>query len=509
MRAYLNMRTLHTKTYFLVLPLFGVILLVACAGIPRHTQIAQSEGLTLDEKIQELVSNGASRMEVIATLGLSTGYTHDTLSYTIWTPKDQGRPGKLSYPSEDLDYDDPGKPGANRLVLAFDARGSLYKYHRMPVATIATGYWKRHRHYLWKMGILRLEWPAAYRTGFTALECIDREHCWAVGGAGLVLETTDGGKSWVLHPSRTDEHKHYHGVVPSIYSASFPDSMNGWLVGHDSAIITGGLILHSPDGGKNWSFQVKSGNWAFLQHSLWSIAFNDNRQGWAVGVYGTILHTSDGGSTWTAQSRVTKAALLSVGFCNGQSGWAVGSSWTILHTSDAGQSWRSQTISADELPNKTPVGKPLPFTGLLSIFPYEDVLTSLSVIDCRQGWIVGDHGAILHTEDGGVTWVAQPSGTTERLNAVQFISTHQGWAVGNRGVILKTIDGGKSWIPQASGTRENLHGLSFVDTDHGWIGGSYGVILHTSDGGTTWTKQCLVYDCVGEAAQKFYWHPWL
>jgi photosystem II stability/assembly factor-like uncharacterized protein len=359
-----------------------------------------------------------------------------------------------------------------------------------------------------EIGKERHSWHPAFWAGFTALECTNTEHCWAAGGAGLVLETTDGGKSWVSHASGIDRHRRLD-IIPSIYSVSFPDSVNGWLTGHDSSITIGGLILHSADGGKSWSFQLKSDSVLFPRHALWSINFNDNRQGWAVGGKGTILHTSDGGSTWAAQSSGTKAALLSVGFCNGQSGWAVGSSRTILHTSDAGQSWHSQAISADQLPSKAPEGKPFLFPSLLSIFPYENPLTSLSVINCRQGWIAGDNGIILHTEDGGVAWLAQQSGTTESLNAVQFISAHQGWAVGNRGVILKTVDGGKEWKSQPSGTREDLRDLSFVDAEHGWIGGSYGTILHTSDGGVTWTNQCLVYDCAGKAAEKFYWHPWL
>jgi photosystem II stability/assembly factor-like uncharacterized protein len=144
------------------------------------------------------------------------------------------------------------------------------------------------------MKIAAAEWHGAYRTGFTALRCTDTEHCWAVGGArgAGALETTDGGKSWMSRVSGTGRHKRLPTVVPSLYSAIFPDRINGWLTGHDSLFPVGGLILHS----------------------------------------------SDGGSIWADQSSGTKAALLSVGFCNGQSGWAVGSSWTILHTSDAGQS---------------------------------------------------------------------------------------------------------------------------------------------------------------------------
>lgn len=500
------MPKVHVKTYMVIPLLLWVALMTACGGVPRHIQIAQRENLTLEEKLQQLVYRGASRTEVLATLGSSTGYTQDTLSYTV-SVTDTGSVQILRFPVLSIGYPDSGHPGYYRWVLKFDEHGSLYDYRRVPIDRAeATRVYEYLRD---KIHMAAGEWHGAYRTGFAALQCRDTAHCWAVGGAGLVLETTDGGKSWANHLSGTDRYKRLPSVVPSLYAAAFPDRMNGWLTGHDSLMPVGGLILHSADGGENWQFQLKSDSAWRPRDFLSSIAFSGNRQGWVVGGRGTILHTSDGGSTWAGQSSETKAALLSVAFCDGQSGWAVGSSWTILHTSDGGQSWHPQAIRTDQLPMKTPEGKPFPWLLPLFIDLYEDVLTSVNVIDCRQGWVAGDHGAIFHTEDGGTTWRAQLSGTTERLNAVQFISAHQGWAVGDRGVILRTINGGQDWMTQSSGTREDLRDLSFVDENHGWVGGSYGIILHTADGGKTWAKQCLVYDCAVEAAQQFYWQPWL
>ncbi len=502
------MQIAQVKIYLLLSLLIGVILLGSCTGGPRHAQIAQSEGLTLEEKIQELVYRGASRTEVVATFGESTGYTNKTLSYTVLVFGNRGQATKMQFPALDMDYADPGHPGDYRWILTFDERGILYNYHRVAIEHSETA---RVYDYLRDEmgGIGAAEWHAAYRTGFDALECTDTKHCWAVGGAGLILETTDGGKSWVSHASGVDRYRRSRWSVPTLYSVAFADSLNGWLTGHDSGMTVGGFILRSLDGGENWAFQLKSDSMWHPRHGLWDIASSSDGQVWAVGGKGTILHTDDGGKTWTNQPSGTKAALLSVEFCDEQRGWAVGSSWTILHTSDAGRSWQSQVLRSDQLPIRAPEAKPFPWPRYLSVYPYEDVLTSVSFIDCRQGWIAGDHGAILHTEDGGETWLAQVSGTRERLNAVQFVSPQLGWAAGDRGVILKTTDGGKEWMTQSSETREDLRDLNFVDTDHGWIGGSYGTLLNTSDGGMTWAKQCLVYDCAGKAAQQFYWHPWL
>jgi photosystem II stability/assembly factor-like uncharacterized protein len=505
-----NMSTLHPKIFRSFLTCAPVVFLLACGGLSRQEQklqqIQQSEGLTFEEKIQELISRGASRMEAIGTFGHPTGYTYDTLSYTV------SGDTLLSFPITPwAHYPDPeGQRGSGsyRWVFTFDDRGILNKYRRIPIDHVETSYVYCYQRDEMGFGEPNA-WSPAYATGFTALECIDRDHCWAAGALGLLLETSDGGKTWVSRDSGIDRYQRYPHIFPYITSLTFPNRRIGWLTGRDTgAAAFGGLILHSSDEGKSWLFQLKSDSKMFPQPGLSSIIFNDHRQGWAVGANGTILHTSDAGRKWTAQSSGTEAYLLSVGFCDRERGWAVGSSRTILHTVSAGQSWRSQTISVDQLPSKVPKEEPRARLVDYILLP-DDLFTSLSFVDCLRGWVAGSHGAILHTEDGGVTWLTQSSGTTERLNAVQFITKDKGWAIGERGVILNTIDGGKTWQPQSSGTREDLHDISFVDTDFGWIGGSFGTILHTSNGGDTWIKQCLNYDCAGDAAQQFYWHPWL
>nr|MCU0294777.1 YCF48-related protein [Candidatus Nanopelagicales bacterium] len=78
------------------------------------------------------------------------------------------------------------------------------------------------------------------------------------------------------------------------------------------------------------------------------------------------------------------------------------------------------------------------------------------------------------------TWTAQnSSGPT--LFDVAFTDTSHGWAVGDGGTILATSDGGATWTAQSSGTTENvLYGVAFTDASHGWAVGGGGTILATS-----------------------------
>jgi photosystem II stability/assembly factor-like uncharacterized protein len=79
------------------------------------------------------------------------------------------------------------------------------------------------------------------------------------------------------------------------------------------------------------------------------------------------------------------------------------------------------------------------------------------------GWAVGDGGTILHTSDGGTTWTAQTSGTTNLLSLVEFTDANTGWAVGVGGTILHTSNGGTTWTAQTSGTTNFLTGVEFLN----------------------------------------------
>ena len=73
---------------------------------------------------------------------------------------------------------------------------------------------------------------------------------------------------------------------------------------------------------------------------------------------------------------------------------------------------------------------------------WETNFTDLHFANQRQGWIVGLNGLILHTMDGGQTWIQQESGVKKDLKSVCFTNNRYGWAVGYDGIIISTDDGG-------------------------------------------------------------------
>jgi photosystem II stability/assembly factor-like uncharacterized protein len=116
-------------------------------------------------------------------------------------------------------------------------------------------------------------------------------------------------------------------------------------------------------------------------------------------------------------------------------------------------------------------------------------LRSICFVDVYTGWIVGDDGTILRTEDGGVEWVPLVSGTEEDLFGLWFVDENTGWVGGRNGVLLKTTDGGGSWAVLAPGTSEQIRSIEFLDANLGWVIGGGGMILKTTDGGENWSPQ--------------------
>jgi photosystem II stability/assembly factor-like uncharacterized protein len=142
---------------------------------------------------------------------------------------------------------------------------------------------------------------------------------------------------------------------------------------------------------------------------------------------------------------------------------------------------------------------PSPAPHVQNLPPDDACLCDVSFVDPRHGWAVGDHGTILHTDDGGQRWSQQPSGVVCTLNSVCFVDARIGWAAGGMawpflhdtsGVVLATRDGGRTWLREPV-LLPALHKIRFVSDRQGWaIGCSSsmypGGVFVTRDGGRSW-----------------------
>jgi photosystem II stability/assembly factor-like uncharacterized protein len=303
-----------------------------------------------------------------------------------------------------------------------------------------------------------------------AVVFVDSSYGWAVGDSGTIAYTTDSGVMWTLQTS---------GTTLQLNGLDFVDANHGWAVGDF------GTILRTTDGGNNWTAQTSG-----TDSSLTEVVFINENRGWAVGGNwsdftnlrsGIILRTTNGGEVWTTQFSDTGFNFSGVDFVNENNGRAAGGRaycpHQILHTTNGGDTW----VPQDSL---NPVSS----------------LADVDFVDENQGWVVGsspgwwgEESFVSHTTDGGETWTLIDV-QTRPLRSVDMVDLSNGWALGGcclgpvrpgstGNVILHTTDGGITWVVQLATSVAGCHpeliltNLDFVDISHGWAVGNNGQIL--------------------------------
>jgi photosystem II stability/assembly factor-like uncharacterized protein len=306
---------------------------------------------------------------------------------------------------------------------------------------------------------------------FYDVEPLSEQRVFIVGYGGKILETKDGGRTWVQHAS---------GTTNALYKAHFVDENEGWIVGQS------GTVLSTEDGGKTWKPQ-ETGSKKYL----FSIASLSPEHVIAVGEQATLLESKDGGATWEERQHKPAGATLTeeekmllqdpafydVQFLDAQNGYVVGEFGHILRTTDGGATWQEKQGSL--------VGE--------EILSALDLPTFYGVyfLDGQNGIATGLSGHIARTTDGGNEWffddIEEGHESTPFFNG-QFFADGSGWAVGAAGDVIRKKGTGGTWETADIGMRLNswLREVTFIDDKNGWIVGGFGTILYTRDGGKTW-----------------------
>lgn len=224
---------------------------------------------------------------------------------------------------------------------------------------------------------------------------------------------------------------------------------------------------------------------------------------------------------WKILGSPVKDDIHDVFFLNDEIGWAYTyGTGIILKTVDGGENWQ--------------------IIARLDPVYFEQI----HFLDARIGWICGEQGKVLKSEDGGKTWLDRSlilpdsnallysqwffspdiglvggtlryqGGTTEfclfktndgglswlkmrnnpqvHLTQIVFVNARVGYAAGgNR--IFETRDAGESWYQvsesQLSNKREGFRGLYFLNENVGYAVGASGEVVSTRDGGNNWEEK--------------------
>lgn len=386
--------------------------------------------------------------------------------------------------------------------------------------------------------------PYPTANDINAIEYIDNSTAIAVGAGGLILRTTDAGKSWETIPSGTNEY---------LQDVDFPSASTGYIGGNNPGYGEPGVMLKTTDGGATWTELTINFN-----YNINSVSFTDEATGWIVGdgsysSNGSVSKTTDGGATWIAQDAGFADNYHSVYFIDANNGWVGGWDY-VAWTSNGGDTWNPMEIVNTEDILVTDLQFSNASTGYFAGVNYlykstdggqswnevtnypVDNAQQLCFQDGNTGW-VSSEDIVRHTSDGGNSWTnvldvpeiydyeiqdmdfggdtgwivtvggrifkfaedkwtESSSDILPRKNIANmiFIDENSGWLVGSMDNIWATTNGGITWIEQETPAHYMLEGIDFVNISMGWAVGHapYGgeaKIYHTSDGGANWNEQ--------------------
>ena len=201
-----------------------------------------------------------------------------------------------------------------------------------------------------------------------------------------------------------------------------------------------------------------------------------------------------GPAAWLITENISAVACYSTGrdtvrhiIANGTTG---AGDAEVAYTDNGGTAWTVVTFGGV-------AGEFIPWNG------------GLFALDLYHIWSCTDTGAgaagnIYFSDDSGVTWTLQGTGT-DALNCIKFVDYNIGLCVGDTNEVLLTTDGGASWSTLAGPAAQaavNAMGCHIFDRYRFQVGYDDGTLWATFDGGATWTQRALPMPPTGTALDR-------
>lgn len=256
----------------------------------------------------------------------------------------------------------------------------------------------------------------------------------AVGEAGLLLGSADGGRNWAQLASPTSV---------MLTAVHFADAAHGWAVGHD------GVVLATADSGRQWRrcFDGRQANDLMLASARAQVAAAERLTGTEATVRAARERAADAlAAAEDAQKSGPSRPLLAVRFADARRGWVAGAFGQLFATDDGGGQWH---YLGDRLPN-----------------PEGLHLNHLLVAGDGRLFIAAEAGVVFRSTDGGQRWQRSETGYTGHLyGVVQAQASGHPRALlahGFNGHLFRSTDDGLSWTAVPQPVRKSLVGAAQV-----------------------------------------------
>jgi hypothetical protein len=295
------------------------------------------------------------------------------------------------------------------------------------------------------------------RLQLTSVDFISELRGWAVGASSL-LATSDGGRHWTMQPDPCPLIRAVHVVSASVGFAVAGGT--GISLYGGAAPEVAGVVLATSDGGRSWHQLAAPAD-------AQSVCFNDPRSGW-LGADGRPYRTVDGGRSWMLAAAGAKPAspaypaTMIVQCAGTTSAWALnigpGAAMSQMpHTGYHADPAGAVPIFAEQyFPHPgvdVPAESPGSYAGALSVLSASAAVYIDYCPACGYGTAPWD----LATSDGASLAREGNVGDLNQPVAASFLTPASGWVIGfvtdyrspsrprRYSRIVATSDGARTW----------------------------------------------------------------
>ena len=283
------------------------------------------------------------------------------------------------------------------------------------------------------------------------LTFVDSLTGWAAGEAGIIIRTTDSGDSWDIQNS---------SVQTFVMDIFFVDKNIGWALTLKDEFPFNSVILKTTNGGDDWSAENFPDSSKYIRTIFFFDSLNGFVGGSYIGFTsdgGNSWTSAEVDSNMVSGFPVYNFNFLNRQFGYACGGF-IDQRGVIWRTTNSGLNWFAQGVGVDEvfdvfifdsLNAITLSGDPEGFYPTAEIKTTNAGLTwsndTLSffglsfAIDFRtynEGWSASGYKFLL-TTNRGETWVEFETPDSTVVYDLQFTDARNGYAVGEKGAILK------------------------------------------------------------------------
>ena len=287
------------------------------------------------------------------------------------------------------------------------------------------------------------------------IKFLDQQHGYAVGSAGNILTTQDGGKTWSTR----------NQGYPFFYTCDFVDDKNGYA-------SSGKGFFKTTDGGNSWQYAEGSDSLVILD-----MDFKNVDDGIFYGFRNNYFHVKDGATKIEPIELPVNFMSLSEAIVEGDSLFISGTTIApfgnvLLKSGDRGKNWQ-----------------------VLPIHEEDEFIVELNRVGTK--FYLGTTQSILQSGNGA-SWQPLKSFSFEYLDCMTFANEQIGFAsIG--GKAMRTHDGGVNWYEVGTFPKNILinkflvanskvifaYGAKYIDDAY------YGAIWKSTNFGMTWTEETL------------------